>query len=107
MAAVADSSSATSSTAPTFKLLQRVQDANGFRATVRYIGPVCSSKQKDSVWLGVEFDDATRGKHDGTATSEQGETIRYFTCQHGGNGSFLKPSKVCFSCHDLSWAVVA
>lgn len=40
--------------------------------TVRFIGAV---KDKQGQWLGVEWDDASRGKHDGTH-----EGISYFTC---------------------------
>lgn len=41
--------------------------------TVRYIGPVAGT-QKD--WLGVEWDDPTRGKHNGEHNG-----VRYFECQ--------------------------
>lgn len=46
---------------------------NSTTGTVRYIGPVGSNTTVE--WLGVEWDDPTRGKHDG---SHQGK--RYFTC---------------------------
>ncbi len=48
-----------------FGIGQRVLDDGGFVATVRYIGPVASSKSTDSTvtWIGVEFDDSNRGKH--------------------------------------------
>jgi tubulin-specific chaperone E len=82
------------SAADSLYLGQRVQDLTGYRATVRYIGPVCTSKAKDAVWIGVEFDDATRGKHDGSVESESGELVRFFTCTDGGSGSFLRPHKV-------------
>jgi dynactin complex subunit len=45
----------------------------GQRCTVRYIGPVAG---KQGQWLGVEWDDATRGKHSGT---HQG--VEYFKCK--------------------------
>jgi hypothetical protein len=41
--------------------------------TVRYIGPVEGTQKK---WLGVEWDDSTRGKHDGEHKGK-----RYFTCE--------------------------
>lgn len=41
--------------------------------TVRYIGAVAD---KSGEWLGVEWDDAERGKHDGTHDGAQ-----YFTCE--------------------------
>jgi dynactin complex subunit len=40
--------------------------------TVRYIGEVAGTQKE---WLGVEWDDPTRGKHNG---EHQG--VRYFTC---------------------------
>ncbi len=48
-----------------FGVGQRVLDDGGFVATVRYVGPVASSKSTDSTvtWIGVEFDDSNRGKH--------------------------------------------
>ncbi|CAN0301222.1 unnamed protein product [Pylaiella littoralis] len=71
----------------------RVVDGNGFRATVRYVGPVCTAKDPTSLWIGVEFDDAGRGKHDGAVQKPDGSTLRYFTCGNGGSGSFLKQGK--------------
>lgn len=44
----------------------------GAVCTVRYIGEVAGTT---GAWLGVEWDDQTRGKHDG---SHKG--VRYFTC---------------------------
>jgi len=41
--------------------------------TVRYIGPVAD---KNGEWLGVEWDDASRGKHDGTHNGTS-----YFRCR--------------------------
>lgn len=40
--------------------------------TIRYVGTVAN---KDGQWLGVEWDDTSRGKHNGTH-----EGIAYFTC---------------------------
>lgn len=36
-------------------LLDRVVDENGFRATVRYVGPVCTAKDPASIWIGESF----------------------------------------------------
>ena len=44
----------------------------GAPCTVRYIGEVGGTSGS---WLGVEWDDASRGKHDG---SHKG--VRYFNC---------------------------
>ena len=41
--------------------------------TVRYVGQVAD---KQGQWLGVEWDDASRGKHDGTH-----EGVSYFRCR--------------------------
>jgi dynactin complex subunit len=45
---------------------------NGALCTVRYVGEVAGTS---GTWLGVEWDDGTRGKHDG---SHKG--VRYFSC---------------------------
>lgn len=44
---------------------------DGHRATVRYVGPVGNYAGE---WLGVDWDDLTRGKHDGSHENKQ-----YFT----------------------------
>ena len=44
----------------------------GQLCTVRYVGTVAD---KSGSWLGVEWDDANRGKHNGTHAS-----VNYFTC---------------------------
>jgi dynactin complex subunit len=46
---------------------------DGALCTVRYIGTVEGTKGS---WLGVEWDDPTRGKHDG-----QFKGKRYFECK--------------------------
>ncbi|KAI5207473.1 hypothetical protein E4T39_01867 [Aureobasidium subglaciale] len=60
----------------------------GERCTVRYVGEV---KGKSGQWLGVEWDDPTRGKHSGTH-----DGVEYFKCRssHPTSGSFLRPSAV-------------
>ena len=51
-----------------FAVGERVRDAtSGHVATVRYIGSVASAKDQAAMYLGVEWDDASRGKHDGSA----------------------------------------
>lgn len=42
------------------------------RATVRYVGPVDGY---EGTWVGLEWDDSSRGKHDGETGGR-----RYFTC---------------------------
>lgn len=46
---------------------------DGASCTVRYVGDVAGTA---GTWLGVEWDGAARGKHDG---SHKGH--RYFTCK--------------------------
>lgn len=59
----------------------------GCKATVRYVGPVDGQK---GLWVGVEWDDPSRGKHDGSAGG-----IQYFTCRSGdAAGSFVRIEKV-------------
>ncbi|EIN07095.1 RNI-like protein [Punctularia strigosozonata HHB-11173 SS5] len=55
---------------------------NGQLGTIRYIGPVDGTRRE---WLGVEWDDPLRGKHDGTKGGK-----RYFSCLHPGAGSFIR-----------------
>uniref|UniRef100_A0A8C8XQ06 Tubulin-specific chaperone E n=2 Tax=Panthera TaxID=9688 RepID=A0A8C8XQ06_PANLE len=43
------------------------------------------------LWLGVEWDNPARGKHDGSH-----EGIVYFKCRHPTGGSFVRPNKVNF-----------
>ena len=86
-----------------FEIGARIRDAkkmtHGF---VRYVGPVCSDKkQPDRVWIGVEWDDVTRGKHDGSAVDAAGATVRYYTCAQGA-GSFVKPRTVTGASSSMS-----
>lgn len=60
----------------------------GERATVRYVGPVPPTT---GVWLGVEWDDRQRGKHDGSH-----EGVQYFSCSHPKGGSFIRPAKASY-----------
>ncbi|XP_047557381.1 tubulin-specific chaperone E isoform X2 [Lutra lutra] len=66
---------------------RRVQ-VNGEHATVRFSGIV---PPVAGLWLGVEWDNPERGKHDG---SHEGTV--YFKCRHPTGGSFIRPNKVNF-----------
>jgi dynactin complex subunit len=60
-------------------------------ATVRYIGPVIG---QEGTWVGVEWDDPSRGKHDGATGG-----FKYFECESGlSAGSFVRLEKVSFGC---------
>lgn len=61
---------------------------DGERGTVRYVGTVPPTA---GLWLGVEWDNPERGKHDG-----HHEGTRYFTCRHPTSGSFVRTKKVSF-----------
>ncbi|XP_056590666.1 tubulin-specific chaperone E [Triplophysa dalaica] len=61
---------------------------DGERGTVRYVGTVPPTA---GLWLGVEWDNADRGKHDGSH-----DGARYFTCRHPTGGSFVRPKKASF-----------
>ncbi|KAI5302418.1 hypothetical protein KEM56_000716, partial [Ascosphaera pollenicola] len=60
---------------------------DGSLCTVRYIGDVQGTKGQ---WLGVEWDDPTRGKHAGEHNG-----VQYFTCRSRlpTAGSFVRPSR--------------
>ncbi|CAG7999991.1 unnamed protein product [Penicillium olsonii] len=60
---------------------------DGHLCTVRYVGTVQGTTGD---WLGVEWDDATRGKHSG-----EHKGIRYFSCKSNQltAGSFVRPSR--------------
>lgn len=52
------------------KVGSRIECA-GYYGTVKYIGPVEGHK---GLWLGVDWDDPERGKHNGTVNG-----VQYFT----------------------------
>ncbi|KAG6814569.1 hypothetical protein H0H92_000097 [Tricholoma furcatifolium] len=56
----------------------------GYLGTVKYTGPV---EGTSGTWLGVEWDDPSRGKHNGVKDGKQ-----YFTCHVHNSGSFIRPS---------------
>ena len=76
-----------------FMVGDRIRDGDGYRGTVRYIGPVAAAKKKDETWLGIEWDESSRGKHDGSCTDSEGVIHKYFLCLDN-SGSFVKPNKV-------------
>ncbi len=60
---------------------------DGVLCTVRYVGPVAGTA---GTWLGVEWDEASRGKHDGTH-----KAVRYFSCKSRSAtaASFVRPGR--------------
>jgi dynactin complex subunit len=51
----------------------RIYLLSGYFGTVKYFGPVDGTT---GLWLGVEWDDPARGKHDGIKDGK-----RYFDCR--------------------------
>jgi hypothetical protein len=72
--------------APSHHIGQRVS-YDGALCTVRYVGEVAGTS---GAWLGVEWDDASRGKHDGCHKG-----VRYFTCisKLPTAASFVRPTR--------------
>ena len=70
----------------------RVRHQEGYYGSVRYVGVVCTAKNPYFNYVGVEWDEAGRGIHDGAVKVEQGYE-RYFDCEMG-KGSFVKPEKL-------------
>ncbi|KAJ7461535.1 hypothetical protein FB451DRAFT_1268490 [Mycena latifolia] len=56
----------------------------GHTGTVKFVGEV---ENTSGIWLGVEWDDPQRGKHDGVKDGK-----RYFTCRMPNAGSFIRPT---------------
>ncbi|KAJ7342272.1 hypothetical protein JRQ81_009991 [Phrynocephalus forsythii] len=67
---------------------------NGDYGTVLYVGSVPPTT---GIWLGVEWDNHQRGKHNGSH-----EGIQYFKCRHPTGGSFVRPNKANFGVDFLS-----
>lgn len=72
----------------------RVSDKKHYHGTVRFMGPVATSKDSSQIWVGVEWDDETRGKHDGSVTDSEGVKHTYFECSRGACASFVKEKKL-------------
>ncbi|XP_012251255.2 tubulin-specific chaperone E isoform X2 [Athalia rosae] len=70
-----------------YELASRVE-CDGYLGTLKYVGPVGETKGQ---WLGVDWDDPARGKHNGTYVG-----VQYFTTWHPKSGSFIRPGKAKF-----------
>lgn len=70
--------------------LNRRVEVSEFVGTVRYVGNL-KHKKDDDLWVGVEWDDHTRGKHNGAVGN-----VEYFKTEHSTAGSLIKFSKVNF-----------
>ena len=57
------------------------------KATVRYVGRI---EGQQGTWVGLDWDDAGRGKHDGSTGGH-----RYFTCSgSASSGSFVREPRL-------------
>ncbi|XP_076761098.1 glyoxalase 1 isoform X1 [Xylocopa sonorina] len=63
-------------------------ECDGYQGTLKYVGPVGETK---GLWLGIDWDDPARGKHNGTY-----EGVKYFKARHPTSGSFIRPGKAKF-----------
>ncbi|XP_061480528.1 tubulin-specific chaperone E [Rhineura floridana] len=81
------------STIPLDAVGQRIF-CNGEYGTVLYVGSVPPTT---GLWLGVEWDNHQRGKHNGSH-----EGIQYFKCRHPSGGSFIRPNKANFGVDFIS-----
>ena len=82
---------------PSLLVGTRVKDADNYTATVLYIGPVASASNQDDIYCGLEWDDVTRGKHDGSVISKfTNKPVRHFQCRSNSAtaGSFAKPKSL-------------
>ncbi|KAJ7161512.1 hypothetical protein C8R43DRAFT_1063744 [Mycena crocata] len=56
----------------------------GHFGTIKFVGNI---ENTSGIWLGVEWDDPKRGKHDGVKDGK-----RYFNCRIQNAGSFIRPT---------------
>ncbi|CAG9821842.1 unnamed protein product [Phaedon cochleariae] len=61
-------------------------ECGGHFGTIKYIGPVDGHH---GIWLGVDWDEQERGKHNGTINGKH-----YFDTRYSTSGSFLRKEKV-------------
>lgn len=61
-------------------------ECNGHYGTIKYIGAVAGHQHE---WLGIDWDDADRGKHNGKV-----QNVQYFNATYPKSGSFVRKEKV-------------
>ncbi|PAA62476.1 hypothetical protein BOX15_Mlig014713g7, partial [Macrostomum lignano] len=77
---------ATGMTGSSPDLLGRRIELDGHFGIVKYIGPVGSSRD---TWLGIDWDEPERGRHNGTHNG-----VQYFKAAQATSASFVKASRV-------------
>lgn len=77
-------------------LNQRIE-YQSFYGTIKYIGPLLHTESpSDEIWIGIEWDDPTRGKHNGIVNETE-----YFKAKYETGGSLIKKEKVNFGINVL------
>lgn len=71
-------------------MLGRRINYQGYNGTIRYEGPILHEDRGDEVWVGVEWDDVTRGRHNGTLK----DVVYFRTKNDQPSGSLLKREKI-------------
>lgn len=75
----------------------RMEDVDGFVGTIVYLGPVASAKDPNEMYAGVVWDDASRGKHDGSVICRRtNQLVRHFSCPPSNpcGASFVRLKKL-------------
>ncbi|XP_063699303.1 tubulin-specific chaperone E [Culicoides brevitarsis] len=70
----------------------------GFYGTIKYVGAV---ENHPGIWVGVEWDDVSRGKHDGVVKG-----IRYFQTSHPYSGTLVRLEKLLGDFQTLEEAII-
>ncbi|XP_045465078.1 tubulin-specific chaperone E [Harmonia axyridis] len=70
-----------------FQIGDRIECSDSI-GTVKYIGNI---EGYSSIWLGIDWDDPNRGKHNGNFNGKQ-----YFEASFQSSGTFVRPEKVEF-----------
>lgn len=60
--------------------------------TVRYVG-LLPLENDSMVWYGIEWDDDSRGKHNGSVKDKNNQIVQIFQCPEG-HGSFVRENKI-------------
>jgi len=80
-------------TAPLVVGKTRIRDKAGYTGTVLYVGPVATARSPTELYAGIQWDDPTRGKHNGSVIKDQ-QLYSYFHCDHPTGASFIKVSQL-------------
>lgn len=70
-----------------YKIGSRIE-CDGYQGILKYVGPVGNTK---GLWLGIDWDNPERGKHNGIY-----EGVEYFKARQPTSGSFVRPGKIKF-----------